>query len=166
MKNNKHLPLFGVGPLYGLFVIGLTALGIILSCFGFLDSGLITIKWLKILFIIIGVLIIIEGFIVWAKAALGRKNIDYYIKNNILWTDGIYSICRNPCYSGIALMCTGSLFITNNLWLLILPFIFWISMTLLMKNSEEKWLKEKYGEEYINYCNRVNRCIPWIFNRK
>ena len=166
MKSDKHLPLFGVGPFYGVVVIALTILGILLSCFGLLDSGLIKIKWLKIIFIIIGILFIIEGFFVWAKAALGKKNIDYYIKNNILYMDGIYSICRNPCYSGIALMCTGALFIANNLWLLILPFVYWIFMTLLMKCSEEKWLKEKYGEEYIDYCSRVNRCIPWFSKRK
>lgn len=34
-------------------------------------------------------------------------------------------------------------------------------MTVLMKNTEEKWLYALYGQEYLDYCKRVNRCIPW-----
>ena len=47
----------------------------------------------------------------------------------------------------------------------LLPFLFffyWIFMTVLMKYTEEKWLKNLYGREYEEYCRRVNRCIPWI----
>lgn len=35
-------------------------------------------------------------------------------------------------------------------------------MTVLMKNTEEKWLSERYGSEYEAYCRRVNRCIQGI----
>ena len=31
-----------------------------------------------------------------------------------------------------------------------------------IKNGQEKWLLDLYGEEYANYKGRVNRCIPWI----
>ena len=48
----------------------------------------------------------------------------------------------------------------NNLYLLIMPFVYWILLTIMMINTEEKWLRKKYGEEYTNYCKRVNRCIP------
>lgn len=49
----------------------------------------------------------------------------------------------------------------GNFILLILPFVYWIFMTVLMKNTEEKWLSELYGDEYAAYCRRVNRCIPF-----
>ena len=35
-------------------------------------------------------------------------------------------------------------------------------MTILMKATEEKWLRELYGKEYEDYCKRVNRCWPWF----
>lgn len=117
---------------------------------------------LKIPFMIAGICIELFGFLVWFKAAF---RIDKYIVSNKLCTDGIYAIVRNPCYSGIMLMCAGALFMANNFCLLILPFIYWIAMTVLMKNTEEKWLYELYGQEYLDYCKRVNRCIPW-FKRK
>ena len=35
-------------------------------------------------------------------------------------------------------------------------------MTIFLKNTEEKWLSELYGQEYLDYCKKVNRCIPWF----
>ncbi|MFA9465663.1 MAG: isoprenylcysteine carboxylmethyltransferase family protein [Velocimicrobium sp.] len=69
-----------------------------------------------------------------------------------------------PIYviSMFMIVCIGAIFCANNLWLLILPIIYWISMTLLMKATEEKWLKDLYGDGYIEYCRNVNRCIPWF----
>ena len=158
MKKSKgHLPVYGVGPIYGVCIIAATIIGIVLSCMNVLSAG----KYpaLKIPFIAIGILISAIGLFVWFKAAF---RIDQYIVSNKLCTDGIYAIVRNPCYSGIMLMCTGALFMANNLLLLILPFVYWIAMTVLMKRTEEKWLYNLYGQEYADYCKKVNRCIPWL----
>ncbi|MDO5785163.1 MAG: isoprenylcysteine carboxylmethyltransferase family protein [Eubacteriales bacterium] len=161
MKDKKeHLPVYGVGPIYGMGILLATVVGIALSCMEIVPVASFSVT--KIPFIIIGILITVLGFVIWFKAAF---RIDKYIVSNELCTDGIYAVVRNPCYSGIMLMCTGVLFIANNLYLLILPFVYWIAMTILMKNTEEKWLYELYGQEYLDYCKRVNRCIPW-FQRK
>lgn len=160
-----HLPVYGVGPFYGMGVILLTIAGIVISVRGLLNSGMIYNTILRISFFTVGVAAVIGGFIVWKSAVVGKDSIDGCIESNTLCTTGIYGIVRNPCYSGIAMMCTGVLLIAHNLWLLILPFIFWIAMTIMLINSEEKWLMDLYGQEYIDYCKKVNRCIPW-FPRK
>ena len=156
MGDKKHLPVYGVGPVYGAIIIVATVLGIILSAAGILDF--LKVPFLKIPFFIAGKAVAAFGFWVWYRAAF---RIDKYIKENTLCTDGIFAWVRNPCYSGIMLMCTGSLLMANNFILLILPVIYWIFMTILMKNTEEKWLLELYGEEYSDYCRKVNRCIPF-----
>lgn len=165
MKQKEHLPIYGVGPFYGIGIIASTVISVILSCIGLLDSGKIKEIFLILIFIISGIAIALIGFFIWKAAALGNKSIDKYIETNTLCTTGVYSFVRNPCYSGIMLMCTGVLLIAHNLWLLILPLIFWISMTVMLKCSEEKWLSKLYGDEYTEYCKRVNRCIPW-FHKK
>ncbi|MDE5782270.1 MAG: hypothetical protein K2I03_12475 [Lachnospiraceae bacterium] len=58
--------------------------------------------------------------------------------------------------------CTGAVLIANNIILLIVPVICWLYMTLFLIRTEEKWLKELYGQEYVSYCKNVNRCIPWF----
>lgn len=162
MKEKKHLPLYGVGPFYGIGIAVWSVIGILLSYMGLLNSGKVKEMLLILIFVVTGAVIFIGGFFIWKAAAFGNKNIFNYIQSNTLCTTGVYSIVRNPCYSGIMLMCTGGLLMAHNVWLLILPFVFWIAMTILMKCSEEKWLLKLYGEEYAQYCKRVNRCIPWF----
>ena len=161
----KHLPIYGVGPFYGVGIIAMTVIGIVLSALGCIENGRIESIAIVIVFVITGIVIMLLGFFVWKPAALGDKSIDKYITSNTLCTTGIYSIVRNPCYSGIMLMCTGALCIAHNVWLLFLPLIYWIAMTVMLKCSEEKWLRNLYGQEYVEYCRKVNRCIPW-FPRK
>ena len=77
-------------------------------------------------------------------------------------TTGAYALVRNPIYSAILILCTGVLMIGGNVLFLILPFLYWAFLTVLIKHTEEKWLSELYGEEYKEYCKKVNRCIPWF----
>ena len=49
-----------------------------------------------------------------------------------------------------------------NLWLMLLPFVFWWLMGFMMRHTEEKWLRRLYGAEYDAYCRRVNRTWPWF----
>lgn len=164
-QNISHLPIYGVGPYYGVSIIILTLVGILLSIVGALNSGKLTSNILIVIMIIFGIILFVEGFLIWKCAAIGKGCIDKYIKNNELCKTGVYSIVRNPCYSGIMYMCSGAIFIAHNVWLLLLPIFFWVGMTILMKKTEEKWLTELYGQEYVDYCKKVNRCIPW-FPRK
>ena len=43
--------------------------------------------------------------------------------------------------------------------------ICWSYMSLLLVVTEEKRLRDLYGKQYEDYCNRVNRCIPWFRNK-
>ncbi|MBQ3937315.1 MAG: hypothetical protein II722_09680 [Ruminococcus sp.] len=52
--------------------------------------------------------------------------------------------------------------IAHNPFLLVIPALFWSEMTIVLKRTEEKWLTELYGQQYTDYCKKVNRCIPWF----
>lgn len=157
-KEGQKLPLFGVGP-YMVWGMGLaTVLGIILIGY-VLKVGYLDYPW-TVCFKIFGLLLIITGIIVWFIGA-ARSDMDDHIENNKLKTDGIYAWVRNPMYSGWWIAITGITFLWHNLWMLILPIINWIIMTITLINTEEKWLLELYGDEYAAYKKRVNRCIPW-----
>ena len=49
----------------------------------------------------------------------------------------------------------------NAALLTIIP-INWGIMTIALKNTQEKWLMNLYGQEYQDYCKRVNRCLPMM----
>ena len=42
----------------------------------------------------------------------------------------------------------------------------WFILTVVLINTEEKWLLKVYGDEYAEYKKRVNRCIPWFPKQK
>ncbi|MDU2219100.1 isoprenylcysteine carboxylmethyltransferase family protein, partial [Finegoldia magna] len=115
----------------------------------------------KIFFIIAGIFMIILGIYLWIQAVIVQK-INKKVTEKKLITTGVYSIVRNPVYSAFTFIFTGLLLFTTNYILLILLFVFWTFLTILMKNTEEKWLKNEFGEEYELYLKKVNRVIPWI----
>lgn len=161
MKKEKHLSIWGVGPVYGLVCGLLTAAGIAMRNLGWLDSGAVP-AW--------DVPMTIAGFVLIAAAAVlyggaWRAKLFDSVRQNHLVTTGVYAWVRNPVYSAIMLLCTGLLLMAYNLWLLLLPPVLWALMTAMLIPTEEKWLRNLYGQEYVDYCARVNRCIP-CFHKK
>ncbi|WP_461811145.1 methyltransferase family protein [Faecalimonas sp.] len=154
-----HLPIYGVGPFCGASMLLFFIVGVLLHYFGYLESG--RIKALSIPMFILGVILIILAAWIWIQAVVVTK-IERAILDNHLVTTGIYAWVRNPIYTAIAMELTGMALLLANLWLVLLAPLFWIDITVLMKNTEEKWLVKHYGEAYLDYCKRVNRCIPWI----
>lgn len=160
MKNNKkHLPMFGVGPIYVTVIIAATAAAILLSQFKIIPYVCFPI--VKVILLTAGILLVAAGAALWFSAVF-RAKIDDGITNNRLVTSGVYALVRNPIYSAFLFFCTGALMIYGNLWLSVLPVLYWLFLTALMKRTEEKWLKNLYGAEYEEYCRKVNRCIPWF----
>ncbi len=159
----EHLPVFGVGPLCGVSMLLFFIVGVLLDRFGYLDSGRVAVLCIPL--IVLGVVFIALGIFIWIQAVIVTK-IDKAIVDNQLVTDGIYAWVRNPIYSAIAIALTGLALLFSNLWLLVLPFVFWLDITIFMKNTEEKWLTEQFGQDYLDYCKQVNRCIPWFPKKK
>ena len=153
-----HLPILGVGPLYVVTIILMTIISIILSTTRMIP--IITFTNIRLIFVLIGILCFIIGITLWLKAVIIDR-LDAHIIKNELVTTGVYAYVRNPVYSAFMFVCTGVLLIYGNLVLLVLPIIYWGFMTVLMKLTEEKWLEDLYGKEYVQYRQRVNRCIPW-----
>ena len=162
-ENQEHLPVMGVGPVCIAIMIAFTAAGIALVKFNMLTSGDVGGGVITVLFVIAGILCIAGGAILWYAAVFSAK-IDITIKSNRLETGGVYAIVRNPIYSAFLFICIGALLFCRNWYVLILPPLFWVYLTVFMKLTEERWLSERFGEEYKAYSKRVNRFIPWRKN--
>ncbi|OUM58024.1 hypothetical protein PIROE2DRAFT_16819 [Piromyces sp. E2] len=157
-KEEEHLPMFGVGPYYNFGILAISILVIVFRNTSVLSSG--KIPSLQVPFLVIGIILIIIGIFVWALAIIVSK-IDKGIKENKLVTTGIYAWVRNPIYSGCMFISSGMVIAAGNVYFFFLPIAYWLYLTILMINSEEKWLRDLYGNEYEEYCKRVNRCIPF-----
>jgi len=158
MKKKEHLPIFGIGPFLvaGMAVVAAAA---IIVFYYELKLGTLS-NFPATVLTAIGITLIIAGLLVWFIGAM-RSEMDDHIKENRLKTDGIYAWVRNPMYSGWWLLITGISLMWHNIFLIPVTIINWGIMTVVLKTTEEKWLCALYGQEYEEYCKRVNRCIPW-----
>lgn len=155
--NKSTLPMYGVGPIYVSIILVITIVSIILTHFGYILNY--NIDKLTVPLMIIGIILIILSAYMWYLSVVKDK-VDKYITKGKLLTTGIYSYTRNPIYSAFTILSLGIILIANNYYLLILPFIHWLFLTILMILTEEKWLQKEVDKEYEEYKKKVNRCIP------
>ncbi len=158
-KEGQKLPMFGIGPYLIYGIAFLKAVVIVLTSYVF-KVGILENIWVWI-FRIAGGIAIILGIVIWFIGAM-RSGMDENITDNKLKTDGIYSWVRNPMYTGCWFIMIGISFMWHNYWMLPIILIDWVIFTIVLKNTEEKWLLDVYGQDYEDYKKRVNRCIPWI----
>ena len=96
-KERKYLPVVGVGPLYVLPIVILTASVIIMSVRKIIPSIFPQCMFVAVLFYVIGAACVALGVWMWYSAVV-KSRIDARIKENTLVTDGIYAHVRNPIY--------------------------------------------------------------------
>jgi protein-S-isoprenylcysteine O-methyltransferase Ste14 len=87
----------------------------------------------------------------------GRKRQVYAEK---LVQGGIFAHCRNPLYVGNFLILVGVGIASNSVLFLSLgvPFFFLAYWAIIA--AEENYLGNKFGQEFADYCARVNRLLP------
>ena len=73
---------------------------------------------------------------------------------------GIYAYARNPIYISFILFHLSMFLVFENVMYFISSIVLsvWIHNYIVVK--EEKYLKEKFGDEFIRYCDSVKR---WLF---
>ena len=74
---------------------------------------------------------------------------------------GIYKHCRHPVYAGQISMTLGTVFLANNWLVLVFP-IGTIMLSLWRALLEEKELKERFGDEFVDYKKKTSFIIPFI----
>jgi protein-S-isoprenylcysteine O-methyltransferase Ste14 len=85
------------------------------------------------------------------------------LEGHRLITEGPYNVVRNPIYTGMfgMLLATGLAF-SHWLGLLIAILVFAIG-TAIRVHSEEKLLRETFGEEFESYARKVPAVVPFLF---
>lgn len=112
------------------------------------------------LFVGLAIVLILDAAFLWL-AAVRISKINEKIENNQLETEGVYALVRHPIYSAWLQICTALILFSQNILLLILPVIFWIVLSIVISKTEEKWLKEKFGNDYELYAQNTNRLVPF-----
>ncbi|MGH8932731.1 MAG: methyltransferase family protein [Egibacteraceae bacterium] len=119
----------------------------------FFSSGVIA--WMGVAFCLAGLLLLL-----WSLISFGRSfrvGIDADHPDKLI-TTGIFAFSRNPIYVAFGLILLGQFLIFSN-WILLVYIgaAAWLIHRQVLR--EEEYLKGQYGQEYLEYCNRVRRYL-------
>ena len=98
-------------------------------------------------------LIVISLINLGKSTRLGLPKTDTELK-----VKGIYSISRNPMYLGFDLLTLSSMIYSFNVIIIILG-IFSIVVYHWIIKAEERFLEQRFGNEYINYISNTRRYL-------
>ena len=113
----------------------------------------------------IGIIIMLLGGVIDFSSLIGfiisKTSINPMKPENTqtIVSSGMYKFSRNPMYLGLLLLLTGwSLYLGTLAAVLLLP-LFVLTLTIMQIEPEEKILEEKFGQQYLDYKNKVRRWL-------
>lgn len=110
---------------------------------------------------IFGILLMIMGVPIYLISGL---SIHKYFNEGKLATKGIYGYIRHPVYgSWIVFIIPGIVLLLNSLIGLTVPIFMYVVFKILIV-KEDKYLEDKFGEEFFKYKKRVGEIFPKIRN--
>ena len=126
---------------------------------GILEGGsLLPSPWqyVGLLPVLVGVVMAAQGSRLFARAG---TSIIPFTESSALVTSGVFSISRNPMYTGMVLALAGTAVIMNGAfaWLVVIAFTALIRGIFI--RTEEKLMEKTFGEEYLTYKASVRRWI-------
>ncbi len=97
----------------------------------------------------------------WADGLFKKKNttVKPFEKSSALILEGPFRFSRHPMYLGMVIALLGVAIILGSLITFLMPIAFFITMQIVFIRHEEKALEQTFGQEYLDYKNRV-RC--WL----
>jgi protein-S-isoprenylcysteine O-methyltransferase Ste14 len=93
------------------------------------------------------------------RRLLGYPELDPQRYPSTLVTEGIYRRIRHPRYVEMLLFLLAHALLANYLATYAVFLISWLGI-LIVVQLEERELIERFGEEYVRYCERVPRFVP------
>jgi protein-S-isoprenylcysteine O-methyltransferase Ste14 len=113
-------------------------------------------QWIAYFFIMISMLLFASSLYYFIKT---KQNPEPHTPTNSLYTTGIYKITRNPIYLAFLFaQIVVAVKLNNSYVLLTLPIVFWLLNIWVIK-PEEEYLEKLFGQQYLDYKNKVRRWI-------
>ena len=85
---------------------------------------------------------------------------------DVLNSSGMYSMVRHPLYLGNYLIWLGITISTFNIYFaIIMSLLFWVYYERIIF-AEERFLERKFGNDYLNWSNKLPAFLPAIFDFK
>ena len=85
------------------------------------------------------------------------------VEGHKLATSGVYSYVRHPIYTGMLGMLLATGIAYSNWVALVAALVMFLIGTMIRLRSEEKLLREAFGQKFDDYAQRVSAIVPGLF---
>ena len=153
--NNKQMTRWGIGPKF-------TIISLIYAAIAFVIQNTLLTEFRFVIYStlinkILGIVLILIGFITFIIPAF---KIDKYFNEGKLCTKGVYAYLRHPIYAGwISFITPGFVIFRGSILGITIPIFMYIIFRALIP-VEEKYLLDKFGDEYLEYQSKVGAVFP------
>ncbi len=113
------------------------------------------VSWLGALLCLAGLFLLFLSLVSFGKSF--RVGIDQDQPDNLV-TTGIFALSRNPIYVAFGIVLLGQLLLLPN-WILLVYMVAAIGLFHRQVLREEEYLRNHYGQQYSEYCDRVRRYL-------
>lgn len=152
-RETIHPLLFYSGKIIGYIIWVLY----ILAFFKIVNIKMISFVWLEY----VSYLTLSVGFLftIFSLINLGKSTrLGLPSENTAFIEKGLYRLSRNPMYVGFNLFTISSILLNANILILLLS-LYSIMIYHFIIKGEEVFLEKRFGDEYINYKNKVRRYL-------
>lgn len=129
------------------------------------DKGLLEQAPYEIYYTTACLLVSLTGFFIrvytvgYSAANTSGRNTEEQVAD-VLNTNGIYSMVRNPLYVGNFFMWLGIAMLTVDLWFIIAFILFYFLYYERIIFTEENYLKSKFGQVYLDWAQKTPVVFP------
>lgn len=153
--NAKQMTRWGIGPKFT--IISVIYAAIVFTIQNILFSELRFVIYSTLINKIIGIVLMLIGFIIFLIPAF---TIDKYFYEGKLCTKGVYAYLRHPIYAAwISFIMPGFVIFSGSILGITIPIFMYIIFRTLIP-VEEKYLLDKFGDEYREYQSKVWAVFP------
>lgn len=113
-----------------------------------------------VILVVISLTLISIGVPIWIAAS---NEVDRAFEAGELATQGVYALCRHPIYGSATFFVIPGILLFFRSWVLLtVPVTMYVLARMLVRR-EEAYLREKFGQAYLEYAGRVNALLPRVW---
>jgi protein-S-isoprenylcysteine O-methyltransferase Ste14 len=101
------------------------------------------------------------GLAMWAAKAFREAGTGFQLERGglVLVTSGPFGFSRNPMYLGLVIWLLGFAVLLGSIVVFIFPILVFLLAQFLLIPIEERRMEQTFGEQFIEYTQRVRRWV-------
>ena len=115
-------------------------------------------SFVALLPLVVGISVLLRC--IWDFAVSGRGTLAPVDPPKDLVVRGFYRYVRNPMYVGVLLILFSEAWLFSSRMLLLYAIGSFVTVHSFVLLYEEPYLRRKFGDAYVSYCQRVHRWLP------